>query len=223
MQTLSDSLYALSEKLQLRSDELFLEADALEQNASAALRGLGITTTSSDSLRYFLATNTTMDAPRPEPQVIGKRLKIDRLFTAVKDRFPRTQHAEYADQMLRALVDLRPAQDSVLVRTLAEEDVQRVIDEMSEEERYMRGPGGVDTSGVGWTLIVASFSDIDRAEVLRKEYEDKGFRAGVIQGATRFRVGVGQFPGLDEARAGLVTYKEQLPPTTWFLDIEKPK
>ena len=223
LQTVSDSLYSLSERLQIRSDELFLEADELETNAASVLKGLGVTTTSSDSLRYFLATNSTMDVPKPEPRVVGKRLKIDRLFTAVKDRFPRTQHAEYADQMLRALVDLRPAQDSVLVRTLAEEDIQRVFEEMSEEERYMRGPGGVDTSGVGWTLIVASFSDADRAEVLRKEYEDKGFRSGVIQGSTRFRVGIGQFPGLDEARAGLVTYKGQLPPTTWFLDIEKPK
>ena len=223
LQVLSDSLYSQSEQLQLQSERLFLQADSIQSRASTVLSGLGVRTTSSDSLRYFLATNTTVETQTIESQRVGKRLKIDRLYTAVKDRFPRTEHAEYADQMLRALVDLRPAQDSVLVRTLAEEDIQRVIEEMPEEERYMRGPGGVDTTAVGWTLVVASFSDIDRAEVLRREYEDKGFRSGVIQGATRFRVGIGQFPGLDEARTGLATYKDQLPPTTWFLDLEKPK
>ena len=223
LQVVSDSLYTLSEQLQQQSDALFIEADSLQSDASTILEGIGVTTTDSDSLRYFLATNTTVDQPITETRVVGRHLKIDRLYTTVKDRFPRTQHAEYADQMLRALVDLRPSQDSVLVRTLAEEDIQREIEEMSEEERYIRGPGGIDTTGVGWTLIVASFSDGERADVLRQEYEDKGFRSGVIKGATRFRVGVGQFPGLDEARAGLTANKDQFPPTTWFLDIEKPK
>ena len=60
-------------------------------------------------------------------------------------------------------------------------------------------------------------------DVLRQEYEARGFRSGVVKGATRFRVGVGHFPGLDEARAGLAAYKEELPPTAWYLDLEKPK
>ena len=223
LQAVSDSLYNLSGELQFQSDRMFVQADSLQLIGQRQLTALGHEVKTADSLRQLLATNTKENQPSQPYIVHGKHLKLDKLFTTVKDRFPRTEHATYADQMLRALVEMRPPQDSAVVETLAQEDLEKVIEAMSDEERHMRGPGGVDTSAVGWTLVVASFSDQERADVLRQEYEAKGFRSGVVKGATRYRVGVGQFPGLDEARAGLAAYKEELPPTAWFLDLEKPK
>jgi len=223
LQAVSDSLYNLSETLQIRSDKMFVQADSLQALGQGRLTAMGHDEMSVDSVRRVLATKGNQDQPAQPFVVQGKHLKLDKLFTTVKDRFPRTEHATYADQMLRALVEMRPPQDSTIVESLAQEDLERAVEEMSDEERYMKGPGGVDTTATGWTLVVASFSDQERADVLRQEYEAKGFRSGVVKGATRYRVSVGHFPGLDEARAGLVAYKEELPPTAWFLDLEKPK
>ena len=223
LQTVSDSLYLLSEQLQIRSERLFVDADSMQAFGEQVLSDLGYGGLTADSLRQLFATSVNNIQPSQPYAVRGKHLKLDKLYTTVKDRFPRTEHATYADQMLRALVEMRPPQDSSVVEALAQEDIERAMEEMSDEERHMKGPNGVDTSAVGWTLVVASFSDQERADVLRQEYEAKGFRSAVVKGATRYRVGVGQFPGLDEARAGLAAFKEELPPTAWFLDLRKPK
>lgn len=224
LQTVSDSLYNVSEKLQLRSDSLFARADALDAIVDQQLLESG-TSLGRDELRSLAGSDGGEgEAGREELIMPGARsLKLDRLFSAVKERFPQSPHAQYADQMLRAIVELRPGQDTTIVQELALEDLQSELDAMTPEERYLRIPGEIDTSGKGWTLIVASFSEEERASVVMEEYKAKGYKSAVIQGATRFRVAVGQFPTLDDARSGLEAFKEELPPTTWFLDIEKPR
>jgi hypothetical protein len=226
LQAISDSLYKVSENLQLRSDSLFARADSLENAAALLLRQTGRGDMSPDSLRRLIGTTPRQTQARNASRArdAGPRiLKLDRLFAAVKERFPQSAHAQFADQMLRAIVELRPGQDTTIVQALAQEDLQKEIEKMPPEELHMKGPGTLDVNGEGWTLIVGSFSEPDRAGVIMQEYRSKGYKSGVIQGATRFRVAVGQFPTLEDARAGLEVYKEELPPTTWFLDIQKPR
>ena len=206
-----------------------------------------ISSTNTDSLQSLIATTAFMsdlrrrDEERRLYEAQNKQLKLDLLLTSIKNRYPRSSHADFADEMLKALIDLRPegglpeesAVDSIRVESIVTDstgaDSTEVVAqagqeaEPSPEDPLLVGVGQIDTAGAGWTLIVASFSERERAEVVRLEYEEKGFITGVLQGATRFRVGVGQFPDLDYARTALANYKEQLPPTTWFLDIEKPK
>ena len=163
LQAVSDSLYNLSETLQVQSDKMFVIADSLQQLGQLRMTAMGRDVMPAGSLRQLLATNRKENQPAQPYIVQGKHLKLDKLFTAVKDRFPRTEHATYADQMLRALVEMRPPRDSAVVETLAQEDLEKVVEQMSDEERHMKGPGGVDTTATGWTLIVASFSDQERA------------------------------------------------------------
>lgn len=224
LQAVSDSLYQVSEKLQLRSDSLFSKAGTLEELAERQLRESGVSI-DKNALRDLAASGIAAKGDSVEAvSMPGTRsLKLDRLFSTVKERFPQSPHAQFADQMLRAIVELRPGQDTTIVQVLAEEDLQKELDAMTPEERYLLKPGEIDTSGQGWTLIVASFSEEERANVVMEEYAVKGYKSAVIQGATRFRVAVGQFPTLEEARSGLESFKEALPPTTWFLDIEKPR
>ena len=225
LQAVSDSLYQVSEKLQLRSDSLFARADALDRVVDEQLLASGISL-DRNGLRNLAGSNTSQDTTGGGDTMLmpgRKSLKLDRLFSTIKERFPQSPHAQYADQMLRAIIELRPGQDTTIVQALAQEDLQKELDAMTPEEKHLLMPGEMDTSGKGWTLIVASFSEEERANVVMEEYKAKGYKSAVIQGATRFRVAVGQFPTLEEARSGLEAYKEELPPTTWFLDIEKPR
>ena len=231
-QVISDSLYSVSESMQLQAEKLLLQSDSVSRSSAQQLSRLGL---SEDDLESLMASggppfesDNNPEEASPIRQVIPKRLQLGQLLNTIKERFPQSPHAEYADQMLRALVDLRPDQDSVgvdsaIVEALAEEDVQRVLESMSDEERYLRGPGELDTNGVGWTLIIGSFVKAENADALSTEYREKGFKSAVIEGATRFRVGVGHFPTLEDARNGLKIVKDEFPPTTWFLDIQKPR
>ena len=97
-------------------------------------------------------------------------------------------------------------------------------DESSEIERMMRSSEEpFDASGVGWTLVVASFAEEARAREVIEEYQQKGFRAGLVEGSGRFRVGLGQFSNLEQAKMAREIYRTDLPPSTWFLDLENPK
>ena len=233
LQLASDSLYMVTEALQLESDSLYLVADALDAEAAALASELKLSEAALDSTMSQPAVPTALEAPTEELETapdetaeapIGsKRLKLEQLLTAIKERYPQTPHAEHADLMLRAIVELRPGVDSTVVEVIEEEDMQKVLDAMSDEERYLRGPDPIDTTGEGWTLVVGSFENPESAEALSAEYREKGYKSAVIEGATRFRVGVGHFPGLEEARSGLKMFKEEFPPTTWFLDIQKPR
>jgi hypothetical protein len=168
-------------------------------------------------------TAVAVEMPAVLKPPMGKRLVLGQLFTAIKERYPASPHADYADKMLRAIVDLRPGRDSTMDQVVAEEELQKVVESMSSEERYLRGPDALDTNGEGWTLVVGSFVDVEEAQPLVDEYLEKGYKADVMQGATRARVAVGQFPTLDDARAALEKFKDEFPPTTWFMDIQKPR
>ncbi|MEM8485861.1 MAG: tetratricopeptide repeat protein [Bacteroidota bacterium] len=220
-QTLSDSLYKVSEATQLRSDLLLQRADSIRTMGQGMLSGLGLNSPDVSQLRDALYPK--VDTGRDENGVItyGKYLKLEGLFSNIKERFPQTPHADYADQMLRAMIELRPLEDTTIVQELAQEDLQRQYDEMPEDERYIRLPGEIDLTGEGWTLIVASFSEQERAAVVVEEYTTKGFKSTILKGGTKYRVGVGQYPDLLTAKAGLEKFREELPPSTWFLDIQK--
>ncbi len=222
-QSLSDSLYKVSEALQLGSDLLFKKADSLRTTGEALLKGMGVSEVDLSVLNDIVYPQNVSEAGDSTGGLItyGKYLKLEGLFSNIKERFPQTPHADFADQMLRAMIELRPLEDSTIVQELAEEDMERLLDTMPEDEKFIRMPGEIDLEGEGWTLIVASFSEQERAEGVVVEYQDKGYKSAVFKGGTKYRVGVGQFPDLDAAKAGLQKFKEELPPTTWFLDIQK--
>lgn len=221
-QSLSDSLYAVSEATQLRSDAMFREADSLKTAGVAMLQRIGVDEIDAPTLRTLLYPDSQRQVNELAGNMMyGRYLKLEGLFSTIKERFPQTEYAELADQMLRGMIELRPVEDSTIVESLAQEDLQRMVEEMPEDEKFIRLPGTIDLAGEGWTLVVASFSEAERAESVVAEYAEKGFKAAVLQGGTKFRVGVGQYPDLNTAKAGLEKFKEDLPPTTWFLDIQK--
>lgn len=219
-QALSDSLYAVSEAAQLRSDSLLKVAESMRAQSMASLNQLGFGDVDSIQLRELLNPSQENVGDTAGPRY-GRYVKLEGLFANIKEKFPQSPHAEFADKMLRAIVEMRPVEDSTIVQELVEEDIERIIEEMPEDEKFIRLPGEMDTTGEGWTLIVGSFNEEDRAQTVVEDYMAKGFKSAVLKGGTRFRVGVGQFPDLDAARAGLEKFKEELPPTTWFLDIQK--
>ncbi len=219
-QALSDSLYAVSEAAQLRSDSLLKAAESLRTQGQESLSQLGIQDIDSITLRQLLNPVVQKNEEESRPRH-GRYVKLEGLFANIKEKFPRSPHAEFADKMLRAMVEMRPVEDSTIVQELVEEDIERIIEDMPEDEKYIRLPGEMDLAGEGWTLIVGSFNEEDRALLVVDDYKVKGFKSAVLKGGTRYRVGVGQFPDLDAARAGLEKFKEELPPTTWFLDIQK--
>ncbi|MFK7848773.1 MAG: tetratricopeptide repeat protein [Rhodothermales bacterium] len=222
-QALSDSLYKVSEAMQLGSDLLFKRADSLRTTGEELLAGMGLSSVDLNTLSDIVYPKNVSEAGDSTGGFItyGKYLKLEGLFSNIKERFPQTPHADFADQMLRAMIELRPLEDSTIVQELAEEDMERLLETMPEDEKYIRMPGEIDLEGEGWTLVVASFSEQERAESVVVEYQDKGYKSAVFKGGTKYRVGVGQYPDLDTAKAGLLKFKEELPPTTWYLDIQK--
>ena len=76
---------------------------------------------------------------------------------------------------------MKPIEDSTIVVQLEQEDIQRQLEEMPEDEKFIRLPGEIDVEGTGWTLIVASFSEVDRAEKVVEDYKAKGFKSVVLQ------------------------------------------
>ncbi len=219
-QALSDSLYAISEAAQLRSDSLLKAAESLRTQGRESLGQLGVGDMDSARLRKLLYPSAEHAKAESRPRH-GRYVKLEGLFANIKEKFPRSPHAEFADKMLRAMVEMRPVEDSTIVQELVEEDIERTVEDIPEDEKFIRLPGEMDITGEGWTLIVGSFNEEDRAQLVVEEYKAKGLKSAVLRGGTRFRVGVGQFPDLDTARAGLAKFKDELPPTTWFLDIQK--
>ena len=222
-QALSDSLYAVSEATQLESEIMFQQADSLKSAGVTLLQQIGVEEVDAPALRALLYADSTGGQPGvlAGNMMYGRYLKLEGLFSTIKERFPQTEYAELADQMLRAMIDLKPVEDSTIVQELAQEDLERMLEEMPADEKYIRLPGTIDLAGEGWTLIVASFSEVERAETVVADYIEKGFKATVLEGGAKFRVGVGQYPDLNAAKAGLEKFKDELPPTTWFLDIQK--
>ena len=201
---------------------MFKIADSLKTAGEQLFQQLGVQNMDAASLRPLLyPVQRGVAGGAAGSMTYGRYLKLEGLFATIKERFPQTKHAALADQMLRAMIELRPVEDSTIVEELAQEDLERVLETMPEDEKYIRLPGRIDLAGEGWTLIVASFSEEERAANVVAEYAQKGFKAAVIKGGTKFRVGVGHYPDLDAAKAGLTKFKEDLPPTTWFLDIQK--
>ncbi|MEZ4699667.1 MAG: tetratricopeptide repeat protein [Rhodothermales bacterium] len=158
-----------------------------------------------------------MAAVRP----VWAPIRIDRIYAAIVERYPRTPYADVANRRLSAIAELRPEQE---VQEMIEQIQQQAeFDAMTPEERMFKGPEPIDQAAEGWVFVVASFADQERAAGVMKEYQEKGYRSGVMKAPTRYRVILGHFPTLDEARNVLAAHKDEFPPNTWFLDLQKPR
>jgi tetratricopeptide (TPR) repeat protein len=182
-----------------------------------------------DSLSRF---DSSVAAP-PTPSVLTpqermaeirppwKPVRIDKVYAAIVDKHPRTAYADVANRRLKAIAEMRPEGEA---REIVEQiELEARLEAMTPLERMLKGPEAIDQTAEGWVLVVASFADQERATGVMNEYTDKGFRSGVMKAPTRFRVILGHFPTLDEARAALAANKDQFPPNTWFLDLRNPR
>ena len=92
-----------------------------------------------------------------------------------------------------------------------------------EDPDPLRSSGGVRPEAGGFTLVVASVPQLERAEAEVERYRDLGYRAGIIEteadGGTSYRVGVGQFFDRGEATAAWSDLPNDLPEGTWLLHI----
>jgi hypothetical protein len=87
---------------------------------------------------------------------------------------------------------------------------------------------GLDPSAGGWTVVVASRQDqseaADLVETFRQRFDDRevpvDLLEGTVDGETRFRVGVGQFPSQIEAETFLDANGASLPDGAWPLELE---
>ena len=82
---------------------------------------------------------------------------------------------------------------------------------------------GLDRAAGGWTIVVASETSRAQAEAVMNQFRTLQVPVDVLvgtsNGVTRYRVAVGQYPGLDEARAAMSAFGDQLPRGAWPLRI----
>jgi len=87
---------------------------------------------------------------------------------------------------------------------------------------------GLDPAAGGWTVVVASRQDQGAAaelvETFRQRFADREVPVdvveGTVDGGTRYRVGVGQFPSQIEAETFLDANGASLPDGAWPLELE---
>ena len=95
--------------------------------------------------------------------------------------------------------------------------------EPEEDPSPLRSSGTIDTDAGGYTLVVISETQIERAVAARERYRELGYRAGIVEGEvegrTYYRVGVGQFPDYDEAVEVLNNLPADLPEGAWLTRI----
>jgi len=100
--------------------------------------------------------------------------------------------------------------------------------EASEPSAAAPSEGGLDLSAGGWTVVVASRSDqraaTDLVSTYRERFADREVPVdlieGTVDGETRYRVGVGQFPSQIEAETFLDANDASLPEGAWPLELE---
>lgn len=92
-----------------------------------------------------------------------------------------------------------------------------------EDPSPLRSSGSIQPDAGGFTLVVASVPQLERAEAEVERYRELGYRAGIIEtaidGNTSYRVGVGQFFDRSEAMAAWTNLPDDLPEGTWLLHI----
>lgn len=89
----------------------------------------------------------------------------------------------------------------------------------------LRSSDGIDPSAGGFTIVVYSERNEGTAQDVAEEYAGEGFRAGVVRsdegGASRYRVGIGQFESLEAAMAARNELAgTELPDDAWVYRIE---
>ncbi len=97
-------------------------------------------------------------------------------------------------------------------------------DTLTARPELLRGDEDIDQALGGYTIIVFSETNEERARNTAQNWREQGFRTIILpymqNGATRYRVGIGQFDLLEEAvRTRDVLAGNELPRDAWILRI----
>ena len=97
-------------------------------------------------------------------------------------------------------------------------------DTLTARPELLRGDEDIDQTLGGYTIVVFSETNEERARNTAQSWREQGFRTIILpymqNGATRYRVGIGQFDLLEEAvRTRDVLAGDELPRDAWILRI----
>lgn len=97
-------------------------------------------------------------------------------------------------------------------------------DTLTARPELLRGDEDIDQTLGGYTIVVFSETNEERARNTAESWREQGFRVIILpymqNGATRYRVGIGQFDLLEEAvRTRDVLAGDELPQDAWILRI----
>ncbi len=97
-------------------------------------------------------------------------------------------------------------------------------DTLTARPELLRGDEDIDQTLGGYTIVVFSETNEERARNTAQSWREQGFRVIILpymqNGATRYRVGIGQFDLLEEAvRTRDVLAGDELPQDAWILRI----
>ena len=97
-------------------------------------------------------------------------------------------------------------------------------DTLTARPELLRGDEDIDQTLGGYTIVVFSETNEARARNTAQSWREQGFRVIILpdmqNGATRYRVGIGQFELLEEAvRTRDVLAGDELPQDAWILRI----
>ena len=97
-------------------------------------------------------------------------------------------------------------------------------DTLTARPELLRGDEDIDQALGGYTIVVFSETNEARARNTAQSWREQGFRVIILpymqNGATRYRVGIGQFELLEEAvRTRDVLAGDELPQDAWILRI----
>lgn len=107
-------------------------------------------------------------------------------------------------------------------------DAQEAAPTVDDTESDPTGPASIVPEEGGWTIVVASELDPDRAEDrlqrFREAIDRDDLTAGVLEGrsggVTRYRVGIGQLPTQDAAQQLMRDLEGQIPSDAWPMSIQ---
>ena len=97
-------------------------------------------------------------------------------------------------------------------------------DTLTARPELLRGDEDIDQTLGGYTIVVFSETNEERVLNTAQSWREQGFRVIILpdmqNGATRYRVGIGQFDLLEEAaRTRDVLAGDELPQDAWILRI----
>ena len=149
---------------------------------------------------WFMLSDRTADPARPDISAIASEESVPDDSRSSEDTLPR-----------------EPAAAPVLVPPATN-------DTLPTRPAPLRGNEDIDQTLGGYTIIVFSETNEERARNVAQSWREQGFRVIILPnmqaGATRYRIGVGQFGLLEEAaRIRDALAGSELPRDAWVLRI----